>query len=74
MLFHRCFFSVAQLQAYSSSRVLVRAMSGAKSYSSSQLLINDDKYSSWLRRLGLQEQNPGVYDGTWHANGPVSYT
>jgi aldehyde dehydrogenase family 7 protein A1 len=45
-------------------------MSGAKSYSSSELLVNDPKYS-WLRRLGLQEENPGVCDGTWHANGPT---
>lgn len=53
-----------------SSRSLLRAMSGAKSYSTSELLINDPKYS-WLRKLGLQEENPGVCDGTWHANGPV---
>ena len=49
---------------------LLRAMSGAKSYSTSELLINDPKYS-WLRKLGLQEENPGVCDGTWHSSGPV---
>ena len=54
-----------------SPRTLLRAMSGARSYSSSEFLINDPKYS-WLHKLGLQEQNPGVYDGAlWHANGPV---
>ena len=66
----RCALSLAH-RPVSSSRTLVRAMSGAKSYSSSELLINDAKYS-WLRKLGLQEENPGVYDGTWHASGPVS--
>lgn len=35
------------------------------------LLINEPKYS-WLKELGLQADNPGVFDGTWHANGPVS--
>jgi aldehyde dehydrogenase family 7 protein A1 len=37
----------------------------------SDLLINDSKYS-WLKELGLQADNPGVFDGTWHASGPVS--
>jgi aldehyde dehydrogenase family 7 protein A1 len=64
----RCAFSLFHQQ--SSRVVLVRTMSDAKSYSSSELLINDGKYS-WLRNLGLQEQNAGVYDGTWHANGPT---
>lgn len=48
-------------------------MSGAKSYSTSDLLINEPQYS-WLRGLGLQEENPGVCDGTWHASGPVRAT
>ena len=51
-------------------RTLLRTMSGAKSYSTSELLVNDPQYS-WLRKLGLKEENPGVFDGTWHANGPV---
>ena len=38
---------------------------------STDLLINDPKYS-WLRDLGLQADNPGVFDGTWHASGAVS--
>ena len=42
-----------------------RAMS-----SNADLLINDPKYS-WLKDLGIEADNPGVFDGTWHANGPV---
>ena len=41
------------------------------SSSTTDLLINDPKYS-WLKELGLQADNPGVFDGTWHASGPVS--
>ena len=52
------------------TRALSRTMSGSKAYSTTNLLINDPQYS-WLRRLGLQEENPGVFDGTWHASGPV---
>ncbi len=48
----------------------LRAMSGARAYSSSDLLINEPKYS-WLKELGLQAENPGVFDGTWHGSGPV---
>ncbi len=43
----------------------------ASGSSTADLLINDPKYS-WLKELGLQEDNPGVFDGTWHASGPVS--
>ncbi len=45
-------------------------MSGPKAYSSSDLLIHEPKYS-WLKELGLQAENPGVFDGTWHGSGPV---
>lgn len=38
--------------------------------SSVDLLINQSKYS-WLKELGLKEDNPGVFDGTWHASGKV---
>lgn len=44
----------------------VRALS-----SSSDLLIEDSKFS-WLKELGLKAENPGVFDGSWHANGQVS--
>jgi len=33
-------------------------------------LVNDPKYS-FLKELGLQEQNKGVFDGTWHGSGEV---
>lgn len=38
---------------------------------SSSFLINDNKYS-FLKELGLKEENVGVYDGKWDANGSVS--
>lgn len=39
---------------------------------SSSFLINDNKYS-FLKELGLSEENVGVYDGKkWDANGNVS--
>lgn len=37
---------------------------------SSGLLIDDPKYS-WLRELGLSNENPGVYDGSWSGTGQV---
>jgi len=40
---------------------------------SSSFLINDSKYS-FLKELGLNEENVGVYDGQWGANGNVSIT
>lgn len=46
----------------------LRAMSGGVDYS--KLLINDPKYA-WLKDLGLQEENAGVFDGTWHGKGQV---
>ena len=48
-------------------QLLARAMAST----STDLLVNDPKYS-WLKDLGLQTDNPGVFDGTWHASGPVS--
>lgn len=39
----------------------------------SSFLINDNKYS-FLKTLGLNEENAGVYDGKWNANGNVSIT
>jgi aldehyde dehydrogenase family 7 protein A1 len=40
--------------------------------SNQDLLINQPKYS-WLKELGLQEDNPGVFDGGWHAGGKVGW-
>ncbi|MGH0171246.1 UNVERIFIED_CONTAM: hypothetical protein FKN15_060574 [Acipenser sinensis] len=36
----------------------------------STLLINQPKYS-WLKELGLKEENDGVYNGTWGGKGEV---
>ncbi|XP_030624376.1 alpha-aminoadipic semialdehyde dehydrogenase isoform X2 [Chanos chanos] len=36
----------------------------------STLLINQPKYS-WLKELGLNEENDGVYNGTWGGKGEV---
>uniref|UniRef100_A0A3B4ZNR8 aldehyde dehydrogenase (NAD(+)) n=1 Tax=Stegastes partitus TaxID=144197 RepID=A0A3B4ZNR8_9TELE len=41
---------------------LCTAMSG--------LLINQPKYA-WLKELGLSEDNPGVYNGSWGGSGEV---
>jgi aldehyde dehydrogenase family 7 protein A1 len=38
--------------------------------STSSFLVNDPKYS-FLKELGLEEKNNGVYDGTWHGKGEV---
>jgi hypothetical protein len=35
-------------------------------------LISDPKYSFLKEELGLQEENNGVFDGTWFGNGDVS--
>ena len=47
----------------------------AKQYScssSTRLLVTEPSYS-WLRQLGLEVDNPGVFDGNWRAgSGPVS--
>lgn len=38
---------------------------------SASYLIQDPKYS-FLKELGLQEKNVGVFNGKWEANGQVS--
>ena len=27
---------------------------------------------TWLKKLGLREENPGVFDGSWRGSGPVT--
>ncbi|XP_054253328.1 alpha-aminoadipic semialdehyde dehydrogenase isoform X2 [Indicator indicator] len=39
----------------------------------STLLISQPRYA-WLRELGLQEENPGVYNGRWGGSGQVVTT
>ena len=37
-------------------------------------LVNRPEYS-WLKELGLEEENKGVFDGEWkHGGGDVSFT
>lgn len=36
----------------------------------SSLLVGQPQYA-WLRELGLQEDNPGVYNGRWGGGGQV---
>lgn len=46
----------------------------SRNYSSaSEYLINDSKYT-FLRQLGLDKTNQGVYDGQWFGSGPVSFS
>lgn len=40
---------------------------------SSTFLINNSKYA-FLKELGLDEENAGVYDGQWGGNGDVCIT
>ncbi|KAM9213124.1 alpha-aminoadipic semialdehyde dehydrogenase isoform 2-T2 [Leptosomus discolor] len=39
----------------------------------STLLVSQPRYA-WLRELGLQEENPGVYNGRWGGGGQVVTT
>uniref|UniRef100_A0A8B9MRB9 Uncharacterized protein n=1 Tax=Accipiter nisus TaxID=211598 RepID=A0A8B9MRB9_9AVES len=39
----------------------------------STLLVSQPRYA-WLRELGLQEENSGVYNGLWGGSGQVLFT
>lgn len=43
---------------------------GAGAAAMSTLLVSQPRYA-WLRELGLQEENPGVYNGRWGGGGQV---
>ncbi len=43
---------------------------GAGSVNMSTLLVNRPQYS-WLKELGLSEDNAGVYNGSWGGQGQV---
>ena len=69
-LFFMAVFTKVICSSFTRSNVLylTRAMSGGRP---TDLLINDPQYS-WLRNLGLQENNPGVFNGTsWGGSGQV---
>ncbi|XP_074668121.1 alpha-aminoadipic semialdehyde dehydrogenase isoform X2 [Strix aluco] len=46
---------------------------GAPAAAMSTLLVSQPRYA-WLRELGLQEENPGVYNGRWGGGGEVVTT
>lgn len=54
------------------SSVLLRHLHSSRNMSSSSLLISNPKYSFLKNDLGLEEVNPGVYDGQWKGSGQVS--
>lgn len=61
------------------SRVICRVLTlkfkgvpmATRGVSSSSYLIEDPKYS-FLKELGLEKRNAGVFNGKWKANGEVS--
>ncbi|KAF8356948.1 alh-9, partial [Pristionchus pacificus] len=62
----------AQSMLSRSASLLTSALSSTSiSLRMSSLLINESKYG-FLKELGLQEKNHGVFDGSWKASGPVS--
>ncbi len=40
---------------------------------SSKYLISNSYYKPFLNELGLEEENLGVFDGKWFANGEVCF-
>ena len=48
-----------------------RSMSVSSSSVSSKYLISNPRYKPFLNELGLEEENLGVFDGSWFANGEV---
>ena len=40
---------------------------------SSKYLISNSVYKPFLNELGLEEENLGVFDGKWFANGEVFF-
>ena len=76
MIITRCFAIPPVLRLGSVSLLSKRAVIQSRAMSSAApaggFLINESKYS-WLKELGLQEHNPGVYDGfKWCGSGEVS--
>uniref|UniRef100_A0A672TQD6 Aldehyde dehydrogenase 7 family member A1 n=1 Tax=Strigops habroptila TaxID=2489341 RepID=A0A672TQD6_STRHB len=52
---------------------LLPLRAGAGAAAMSTLLVSQPRYA-WLRELGLQEENPGVYNGRWGGRGQVVTT
>ncbi|XP_074787568.1 alpha-aminoadipic semialdehyde dehydrogenase isoform X2 [Athene noctua] len=61
------------LGARRAAAALLPLWAGAPAAAMSTLLVNQPRYA-WLRELGLQEENPGVYNGRWGGGGEVVTT
>ena len=53
------------------SRLNQACRGGHRSMSSGSYLIEQEKYS-FLKELGLNKENKGVFDGKWSGSGDVS--
>ena len=49
----------------------LRQSSGLGQLRMASMLVDDAKYG-WLKELGLQAENDGVFTGLWGGSGPVS--
>lgn len=70
----RCFAIPPVIRSVSllSKRAIIQSRAMSSAAPAGGFLINESKYS-WLKELGLQEHNPGVYDGfKWCGSGEVS--
>ncbi|XP_065512765.1 alpha-aminoadipic semialdehyde dehydrogenase isoform X2 [Caloenas nicobarica] len=61
------------LRARVAAAALLPLRCGAPAAAMSSLLVSQPRYA-WLRELGLQEENPGVYNGRWGGGGQVVTT
>lgn len=55
------------------SRQLLRNVSRKTNFQISRNLVNDSKYS-FLKQLGIAEENSGFYDGKWGGSGKVRFS
>ena len=67
----KIFIMITQLLSHRLTTIPIFAT--ALRRSASTYLVNDPKYS-FLKELGIQEDNLGVYNGKWSGSGEVSNT
>ena len=60
-----------QLLTFGSVKSSCLSITGQQRMTMASFLIDDPKYS-FLKDLGLEKTNNGVYNGKWFANGEVS--
>jgi hypothetical protein len=60
----------AQHKHFNNLNLICRRM---VSNESSKYLISNSLYKPFLNQLGLEEENLGVFDGKWFANGEVCF-